>query len=188
LRATKSPTPQEENAVPSEHYHAVAIWIHWLVALLIVAVFLVGLNVDNFPKDWTRAVVNLHAIAGLAILALTFARAGWRMGHAPPAYPANIGPATRRLSHQVHMILYVLMVVVPVVGIPALLLRARGLDFGIFTIPSPFARDPSLFRPLTQIHKWTSFALIGLAGGHLLAALYHQFVRKDAIIRRMLPA
>jgi cytochrome b561 len=81
--------------------------------------------------------------------------------------------------------LYVLMVAVPLIGIPTLLYRGRGLNLGLFTIPSPFARTPDIFHPLTQVHELASYALVGLAIGHIGAALYHQWVRKDDILRRM---
>jgi cytochrome b561 len=44
---------------------------------------------------------------------------------------------------------------------------------------------PEIFHPLTEVHELAAYALVGLALGHVLAALYHQFVRKDEIMRRM---
>lgn len=166
-------------------YSSVAIFIHWSVALLIVFSFVVGLTVDNFPKSWTGAVINTHALAGLSVLALTIFRLVWRLRHKPPEYPRDIGPTVRRLSHLVQTALYVLMIVVPIIGIPTLLYRARGLDFGLFEFSSPFERAPDIFHPLTDVHELAAFALLGLAIGHMLAALYHRIVRKDAIMGRM---
>lgn len=166
-------------------YSSVAIVIHWLVAALIIVSFAIGLTVDNFPKSWTGAVINTHALAGLSVLALTIFRLAWRLNHKPPEYPRDMSPAVKRLSHLVQAVLYVLMIAVPVVGIPTLLYRGRGLDFGLFGIASPFERAPDIFHPLTEIHELGAFALLGLAAGHMLAALYHQVVRKDAIMGRM---
>jgi len=169
----------------TSRYSSVAILIHWSVALLIIFSFLLGLTVDNFPKSWTGAVINTHALAGLSVLGLTFFRLAWRLTHRPPEYPRDVSPAVKRLSHLAHMALYVLMITVPVIGIPTLLYRGRGLDFGLFGISSPFERTPDIFHPLTDWHELAAFALLGLAIGHVLAALYHQFVRKDAIMGRM---
>lgn len=169
----------------SQRYHSVAILIHWSVALLIGADFVLGLTVDNFPKSWTGAVINTHALAGLAVLGLTLVRLWWRVGHKPPDYPASVSPQVRRLSHLVQWALYALMLAVPLIGIPTLLYRGRGLDFGLFQIASPVARVPEIFHPLTEVHELAAYALVGLALGHVLAALYHQFVRKDEIMRRM---
>lgn len=170
---------------PSQRYHTVAILIHWSVALLIGLDFVLGLTVDNFPKSWTGTVINTHALTGLSVLGLTLVRLWWRVGHKPPDYPASVSPLLQRLSHLVQGALYVLMLAVPLIGIPTLLYRGRGLDFGLFKLASPVARTPDIFHPLTEVHELAAFALVGLAVGHILAALYHQLVRKDEIMRRM---
>ncbi len=169
----------------STRYHSVAILIHWAVAALILLAFGLGLTVDDFPKSWTGAVINAHVLLGLAVLGLTLARLWWRIGHKPPAYPADFSLATRRMSHLVQWSLYILMLVVPVIGIPTLFYRGRGIDFALFAIASPFARTPAIFHPLTDVHELTAYALVGLAIGHIGAALYHQWIRKDDLIRRM---
>jgi len=168
-----------------DRYSSVAIFIHWSAALLIIFCFLLDLTVDNFPKSWTGAVINTHALAGLSVLGFTAFRLAWRLTHKPPEYPRDISPAVKRLSRLVQMALYILMIAVPVIGIPTLLYRGRGLDFGLFGISSPFERTPDIFHPLTDVHQLAAFALVGLSIGHILAALYHQIVRKDAIMGRM---
>ena len=57
--------------MPNQRYAPIAIQLHWLTALLIVAAFALGLTVDNFPKAYTGAIINLHALLGVAILVLT---------------------------------------------------------------------------------------------------------------------
>jgi cytochrome b561 len=93
----------------------------------------------------------------------------------------------RLASHAGHVALYVLMIAIPLIGIPTLLYRGRGLDFGLFQIPSPFSRTPEIFRPLTQVHEIASYLLIALAVGHALAAIYHQYVLRDGTLTRMRP-
>ena len=166
-------------------YHTISILIHWAVALLIFVDFGLGLTVDSFPKSWTGAIINAHALAGLAVLLLTFIRIWWRLAYKAPAYPADFGPLLRRMSQLMQITLYVMMAIVPIIGIPTLLYRGRGLDFGFFTIPSPFARAPEIFRPLTEVHELAAYALVGLALGHIAAAVYHQYVRRDRIMQRM---
>jgi len=168
-------------------YDTVAIIFHWAIAFLILVAFGLGLTVDDFPKTWSGAVVNVHALIGLSVLILSFARLGWRLFHIPPELPPSIGRITRRVSSVLHFALYCLMILVPLIGVPTLLFRGRGLDFGLFEIISPFGRTPEIYRPLTTLHEFAAYALIGLAAGHVLAAFYHQFVRRDGVLRRMLP-
>jgi cytochrome b561 len=170
-----------------ERYDSTAITLHWSIALLILAAFGLGLTVDEFPKAWKSGAINAHALIGLAVLALSLARLIWRRSHPAPELPSTMGPLERVAAKLIHLSLYVLMIVVPVIGVPTLLFRGRGLDFGLFHVASPFARTPEIFRPLTEAHEIASYALIALAAAHAVAALYHQFVRRDDLLARMAP-
>ena len=172
----------------TERYDDVAIALHWSIAVLILAAFVLGLTVDAFPKAWAGALVNTHALMGLAVLVLSIVRLSWRFYHPPPPeLPASMTPTERLGAKLTHGGLYFLMIAVPLIGIPTLLWRGRGLNFGLFEIASPFSRTQDVYRPLTQVHEFASYALIALAVGHVLAALYHQFVQRDATLLRMMP-
>ena len=171
--------------VMTSRYDLVAIVLHWSIAFLIAAAFLLGLTVDDFPKAWEGAVVNTHVLMGLAVLALTIVRVGWRIAHRPPPLPAN--PLLEKLSRPVHLLLYALMLVVPAIGLPTLMYRGRGIDFGLFAIPQLLPRTPEIFHPLTEWHELSAYALLGLGACHVLAALYHQMVLRDRLVWRMLP-
>ena len=93
----------------------------------------------------------------------------------------------RKASGAFHAGIYFLMIAVPLIGVPTLLYRGRGLDLGLWSVPSPFARTPEIFRPLTEAHEIAAFALLGLAVAHALVALYHQYVRRDDVLLRMVP-
>ncbi len=169
----------------TQHYDAVAISLHWAIALFIAAAFLLGLTVDDFPKAYEGAVVNTHAILGLAVVSLSLVRVGWRLAHRSPPFPHASSRIVEATSKLVHMALYVLMIAVPLIGIPTLFYRGRGIDFGVFQVPALAPRTPEIFRPLTELHEITAYALVLLAAGHMLAALYHQFVLRDGLIDRM---
>ena len=168
-------------------YDRVAIFLHWSIAFLIVAAFLLGLTVDDFPKAYERAVVNTHSLMGLGVLLLTFMRIGWRIGHPPPPLPEGLSAQMRLLSKLTHFLLYTLMLVVPLIGLPTLFYRGRGLDFGLFQLPAFLTRAPQIFQPLTELHELSAYGLVGLAVGHIGAALYHHWVLRDALIARMVP-
>ncbi|HTJ97259.1 MAG TPA: cytochrome b [Rhodocyclaceae bacterium] len=171
----------------TSRYDLVAIVLHWSIALLIATAFLLGLTVDDFPKAWNNSVVNVHALMGLTILALTTVRIGWRLAHKPPPLPKSSSPLLGKLSKTVHFVLYLLMLVVPAIGVPTLLYRGRGVDFGLFEIPQFLPRVPEIFHPLTELHELSAYALLGLGFGHIFAALYHQIVLRDRLVWRMVP-
>lgn len=115
-----------------EHFDAIAIALHWTIAGLIIVAFTLGLTADEFPEDWEPAVINAHGVVGVSVLLLTLVRIWWRLTHKPPPLPPDIGLLMRSTASFVHFVLYALMLLVPLIGIPALLYRGRGLDFGIF--------------------------------------------------------
>ena len=172
---------------PGARYDKIAILLHWSIALLIAVAFLLGLTVDEFPKAYESLVVNSHSLMGVGVMLLTLMRIGWRIGHPAPAAPKTAGPWMRVLSKLTHVLLYVLMLTVPLIGLPTLFYRGRGLDFGLFQVPAFLTRSPEVFRPLTELHELSAYALIGLAAGHVAAALYHQWILRDALIARMIP-
>jgi cytochrome b561 len=175
---------EQENAMPSR-YDAVAIVLHWSIASLILVAFGLGLTVDDFPKAFVPVVVNAHALIGLAVLALTFVRLAWRITHRPPPLPASTGHLTERLSKIAHGLLYLLMIAVPLIGLPTLFYRGKGLDFGLVTVPQFLPRVPEIFHPLTEVHELGAYALVLLAAGHAAAAIYHQLVLRDGLVLRM---
>lgn len=169
----------------TDRYDAVAIVLHWSTAVLILLAFGLGLTVDDFPKAYGPFVVNAHALIGVAVLVLTLFRLAWRLGHRPPSLPVSSGLLTQKLSEAVHIALYLLMVAVPLIGLPTLFYRGKGLDFGLFAIPQFVPRVPELFHPLTEVHELGAYALALLAAGHALAAIHHHVVLRDGLILRM---
>src|SRR5688500_14145507 len=75
--------------VPSqvqERYSRVAIWLHWIIAGLIIANLLLGFSHEEFGKAAERQIMWFHKSIGLTVLALTLGRLAWRLGHRPPAF------------------------------------------------------------------------------------------------------
>lgn len=170
-----------------QRYNRVAMWLHWGIAIFIVAAFVLALSIDAFPRETRNAMRGIHGAVGVVALVLTLLRVIWRLTHRPPPLPASTPMLERRLAGAVHFVLYVLMILVPALGMPSLLYRGSGLNFGLFTTTSPFPRTPEVFRPMTEIHETAAMVLVGLAAAHALAGLYHYFIRRDTVLQRMLP-
>jgi cytochrome b561 len=167
-------------------YGAVARLLHWLVALLIVFVFALGLSVDAFPHEWEDGIVLIHKDAGVAIVVLALLRLAWRQAVPPPAAVGE-GTVAARLAFLGHVALYVLMVAVPVIGIALSVLRGQGFDFGLFSIPPLMEANRPLARSVKEVHELAAWALVLLAGAHALVALFHHYVLKDGVLMRMMP-
>jgi cytochrome b561 len=169
-------------------YGGVAIGLHWSIAVLVVAAGVLGLLHDSWPKATQAFWINVHAMVGLAILALVAARVAWRLGHAPPRLPPDVGALSERLSGPAHLLLYALLAVIPLIGIVTFVWHARVFDFGIFKLDFGVAKNRAVFHPTEVVHGYLAYGLFGLAGLHALAALWHHFVRRNGVLLRMWPS
>jgi cytochrome b561 len=172
----------------TERYGAGAIAFHWTAAVLLIIVGTLGLLHDSWPDETQAFWINVHALCGLALLILTLGRFAWRVRHTPPALPEGTGELSRRLSAPVHLALYLLLVVTPILGVVTFIWHGRAFDLGLFRIDFHVKSNKAIFHPTEDIHGYLAYAVFALVGVHVLAALWHQFVLRDGLLRRMWPA
>jgi cytochrome b561 len=170
-----------------ERYGSGAIAFHWIMFLLLVVVGALGLLHDSWPKRTHVFWINMHAITGLLLWFTLIARIWWRMRHAPPVLPPEVGSLSRRLSTPMHLGLYALMFITPIVGLVTFIWHGRILDFGLFHINFGIRSDRAIFEPTEDIHGYLAYGIFGVAAIHTLAALWHQFILHDGVLRRMWP-
>ena len=171
-------------------YTHTAIALHWLIALLIVGAFTLGLVMTDIPGITPAKLryYNWHKWAGVTVLLLAALRLLWRLGHRPPP----LSPATpawqRRASGGVHHLLYVLMFAVPLTGyFLTLAAGGRVVYFGLFKLPVLIAPNKPLAEVLAPTHEWLNWLMAAIVALHVLAALKHAFIDRDDTMRRMLP-
>lgn len=168
-------------------YDRGAIGFHWIVAVLVVVVGVLGLLHDSWPKGTQSFWINIHALLGLLLWVLLMARFWWRSTHPPPSLPAEAGALSRTLSRPVHLLLYALLFVIPILGIVTFIWHGRVFDFGLFKVDFGVQKNPAIFHPTEDIHGYLAYTLFTVAGLHALAALWHHFVRRDGVLSRMWP-
>jgi cytochrome b561 len=184
-------TPPSADAVA--RYSLTAIVLHWVLGLAILGLFGVGLYMTGLPFSPTKLkLYNWHKWAGITLLVLSVVRLLWRATHRPPALPGaieNAMPAWQRwVHHGTHHALYALFFLVPLIGWAYS--SAAGFPivvFGVLPLPDFVPVDKALAEIIKPFHELSAFALIGLAGLHIAAALKHQWIDKDGLLNRMLP-
>jgi len=173
-----------------ERYSKTAIVLHWLIALLIVAAFILGLVMTDIPglTPTKLKYYSWHKWMGVTVLALAAGRLLWRLRQQPPAFPSSMSQNQVKAAEAGHWFLYLLMFAVPVSGY--LYTTAAGVPvvyLGLFKLPVLIARNPELKPVLQQVHYWLNMLLAGAVGLHVAAAFKHLLVDRDAIMGRMLP-
>ncbi|MDR2212404.1 MAG: cytochrome b [Pseudomonadales bacterium] len=169
-------------------YGTLSLALHWLTALLIVAVYALMHVHEALGRTPAAATAELwHSMLGLLVLLLTLIRLPLRFMQPAPAIEPPLVQWQHWLSLATHGALYVLILLaMPILG--WLLLSAEGHDISFFGLPLPAlsARDPARAETVKEIHETIGnigYALIAL---HTAAALYHHYVLRDNTLVRML--
>lgn len=172
-----------------QRYGSLSIGLHWLMLLLIAAVYACIELREFYPKgsDPREALKAWHFMLGMTVFLLATIRLGIRLAGPTPV----IVPPPTKLQHALasiaHVLLYVLMLAVPLVG--WLLLSAAGKPIPFFGLELPplTTPDKALAGTLKEIHETAGTAGYFLIGLHAAAAVFHHHVLRDNTLLRMLP-
>lgn len=168
-------------------YGAVAKWLHWLVALGILALIILGLlqsDMDSGPQR--SAIRELHGSIALLALALMVSRLVWRWINVTPAHPPGIPGWQRASAALLHGAIYIAVFAQLMSGALAVATGGKLLAFfGLFSIPLPVAEDHDDHELWEEVHEAGWMLLAALVAVHVLAALYHHFILKNDVLKRM---
>lgn len=162
---------------------------HCVMAIAILVMLVVGMTMEHWPSEWRGLAFVGHKGLGLWIL---FAGLVWIIHYlfqlTPEQLPTQIRPAYR-LAKLVHRVLLLLCVIMPLSGW-AMVSAWGGKPVTIapgIQLPPIAAKDPSFAKAMQGVHIVLAWVLIGLIVLHIAAALYHHFVVRDPILKRMIP-
>lgn len=172
-----------------DRYGTLAQFFHWATVVLIVAQ-LVTINVaEDLPRGLQKLeMMARHKSFGITILMLAVLRLAWRFASPVPPAPANVAPWQRRAADVSHWLLYALLFALPLSG--WMMSSAANYPvswFGLVQLPDLVGAGEQLHETLEEVHEALATTLLVVAGVHLLAALQHHFLRRDDVLRRMLP-
>ena len=168
-------------------YDNVAIALHWATAFLVVANFALAQTWDWFAKPTQALMEDTHMSFGVLLSLVIVARLVWRLipGHQMSSLEAGW---VRIASKATHYLLYALLVTEAVLGFAFRWGAGRSMEFFGLGIPPLIGEmGRPLRHQLREFHEWIGWAIVLIAVAHALAALYHHYVLKDRVLRRMLP-
>ena len=182
----------------THRYTIVAIILHWVMALGIAVLAVMGLVMVHAKLDPMRLfeLYQLHKSIGITMLLTAVLRLGWRLAHRPPPLPASMPLIERTAAVGGHLILYLFLFALPITGwalVSSAVLNIPTVLYGIIPWPdlpvlSTLDNKAPVEAILEIVHAYGAYALIAFVGFHATAALRHHFIIKDDVLLRMLPA
>lgn len=173
-----------------QKYSGLSIFLHWLVAILIIAAFAMGTCMTEMRISPAKLQYYAwHKWLGVSILGLVAVRLLVRLWKGAPSYQASLKPWEKNLASATHLFLYFLMFAVPISGY--LYTYAAGFPvvyLGIVQLPSIVPPMPELKNTFKEIHEILTTVMAILVAMHFGAALKHKLIDKDGTLERMLPS
>ena len=185
----------------ADTYGVIAIALHWIVALAFILNYAIIYYREWFVEEKTdqaRALISYHTAIGVSVIVFVLLRIIWRfMNRQPNEVPGS--SLEHFAARAVHLMLYAVMIFVPLSGY----LGTGGPSQLFFAIEIPRFADTQIFKtvvegwmsldwdefeaPMDFIHKkGGAYVVWVLIAAHAGAALFHHFVRRDAVLKRMI--
>jgi cytochrome b561 len=181
------------NSVPAYEatYSLAARRFHWWTVAALAVQIPLGLymayrmHAAQLFGALTDSLYSTHKLLGICILLLVLARLGYRLANGAPPDEPTITWWQKGAAHATHWALYLMLLVTPVLGyIGISLFDARDV-FGLFSLPPLTAPNQALASQVFFYHLLAAIIIVLLAGAHIGGALFHYFIRRDGVLRRM---
>ena len=171
-------------------YTKVAVTLHWLIAILVVAQLALGWSMIGIPKEpvGVRAYwFNLHKSTGITIALLVLVRIAWRLRHPAPPLPPEVPDWQRRAARASHALLYVCLVGMPLAGFLGSTFSGYPIKYFGIVLPEWGYKSDSLKSFFSAVHLGFAWLFMTLIVLHAGAALRHLLVDRDRVFWRMWP-
>lgn len=185
----------------TRRYTGVAIALHWVIALLILADLVIGIDFPHPAPGQLyspKPLLPVHVTIGISVLILTLVRIAWRIGHKPPPLSPHTPRWEALAAKATHWAFYGLMLAMPLTGWLVLSAHknSKPIDM-VFKLPWP--KMPGLVNlsaeTLKGLHDGAVVVhgllsqqlLLAMLALHVGAVIKHHLFDKDPILKTMLP-
>jgi len=169
----------------TQRFPAFSRLLHWLMAVMIVAMLFIGIGMMASLTDY-HWLVSIHRPLGIAILILAAVRLTNRMLNPAPALPSDMPALLRVAAHGSHVLLYALMFAVPLVGWGMLSAERYPIVlYGALNLPPILPQSDMLFAWLRTTHTVLAVLFFVTVLAHVAAAMMHALVFRDGVFESM---
>jgi cytochrome b561 len=170
----------------SWRYGRPAIFLHWVLALLIAGLVGLGwymMSIEEEPNSgW---YFDLHKSTGIVVFSLVLLRVLWRSKHRPAALPASLPAWQIKVSSVTQWSLYACMVLMPLTGFIGASYSKKGVVFFGLKVPAWGVPNHDIAEQFFSVHSALAWLLVALVTLHAAAGLKHLLIDKDGVFQRM---
>lgn len=169
-------------------YGSISLLFHWIIFLLILVMIPLGYFMGDVSDKALRGqVINIHKLIGVLVLVLMLLRVLWTLNNVKPALPFQT-PVWQRITERCMQVsLYLGLIIMPLSGLVGVVAAGRPPHLAGISIELPIAKSKVVASfAFEYIHQPLAIILIALISFHMLAALFHHFIKRDDVLRRML--
>jgi cytochrome b561 len=173
----------------SPRYGSVSIALHWLTLAVLIGVYTCINLTDLYPRgsDMRTLLKTWHFMLGLSVLLLVAVRLCVRAWGVTPPITPELPQWQTWLASAIHLALYGLMLVMPLLGWWILSAEGKPIPFFGWQLPALVLENQDLADLIKDVHETIGSIGYFLIGAHALAALYHHYALGDNTLLRMLP-
>lgn len=169
-----------------QYYDRVTRFFHWLIALLIIGLLLVGFVMTNVDLADKGLIYGLHKSFGLTVIMLMLLRIIWRFKQGELTMPSYLLRWQVILAKSTHGVLYLLGLAIPFSGWVMSVASDRAPNwFWLFTVDLPINKSKVVAGIASEVHFWLAWVLIVALVMHVIGAVMHGF-GENSVLRRML--
>lgn len=167
--------------------------LHWVIALLAFGLLAIGLTFMALEYDGTKALFGdavtndlykYHKSFGILLLLLMVLRVALRVATPPPAYDPPLTGVERLVGGGTHLLLYLLLIAMPIVGWLATAAGGYPVEFFDWELPGFIGKNEALSEQLFELHGLAGLIVLALLVLHIGAAIKH-WRQKDGIMQRI---
>lgn len=178
------------SAITRPRYSPILRRLHWLMAILILAVYLLVEQRGIFPRGsgGRIAMMQGHFWVGISIFVLVWVRLFSRRRNGAPAITPPLDNFSALLAKVMHLALYAFFIVMPLLGLATAWTDGKEImiPFTGIALPAMLPENEDLAHQLEDLHGTIGEIFYWVIGAHVLAALWHHWGRRDDTLKRML--
>lgn len=163
--------------------------LHWLMALLVALTYIAIEQRGLFPRGSTGrfAMMQSHFWLGIGIFILVWIRLQQRLKHGVPRIAPALPAWQKLLSQLFHLALYAFFILMPILGILTANFDGKTIYIPLteVALPTLVGENEEVAHQLEALHGQIGDIFYWIIGIHIVAALYHHFIRKDDTLNRM---